>query len=252
MRKLYKLAKDKTDYSYIFAKWLKNEERTEDSDLYKYMINKFIYLLKNFKPYDDYSDFIFFSLNDFNMDVPDNIASYDGEEIDDYINEAVKQLPKLLTRYILKEEFYSFLFDSMENLEVYPLNIIEDWIKEKGLDEFCKKERISKDDIDIDSTMKYLDKNLPDYEFENIYDDLSERSDVEYIIRNYVQDGLDMFKQYLLKDVIELRNKKYKEEQNIDNKQKYMNDVMNNGIDFSKLSKNRILKRMYKDARKMK
>lgn len=260
MKKLYKLAKE-TDYSYAFAEWLDDQSDTRNSNLFKTLCKEYINMIKSMHTFNP-NDFSYISVYSIkrNLNIPDDIESYSYNEINSYIKEVRKTLPELLMHEFLNDELCAILMESSEDSGAYFDDIVKNWVNEVGLDKFCKEEEINKNNVDINSTMKYLNKllNEDDYGFEYFADQLVRENyyELKESLKDYIDKGLDEFMSYFLEDVFKLRDEKYNEEKNkVDeeiNQEKandYMRNIMDKGIDYQKLEgklKNRIIRRMAK------
>jgi hypothetical protein len=260
MKKLYKLAKE-TDYSYAFAEWLEDQYDTRNSNLFKTLCTKYINMIKSMHTFNP-NDFSYISVYGIEreLNIPDDIESYSYNEINSYIKEVRKTLPELLLHEFLNDELGAILIESSSDAGAYLDDIIKNWIEEGGLDEFCEEEEINKNNIDIDSTMKYLNKLLNDdgSGFEYFTDQLVKEYfyELKGSLKDYIYKGLDEFMNYFLEDVFKLRDEKYNEEKkkideqiNQEKADDYMRDIIDKGIDYQKLEgklKNRIIRRMAK------
>lgn len=260
MKKLYKFAEE-TDYSYAFASWLYDQSDSKDSNLFKTLCTEYINMIKSMHTFNpnDFSCISVYGVKK-ELNIPDDIENYSYNKINSYIKEVRKTLPELLIHEFLNDELCAILDESSVDSGVYFIDIIKKWVDEKGLNEFCEEEEINKNNININSTMNYLDRLLDEdnYGFEYFANQLAETYyyELKKSIENYIHKGLDEFMNYFLEDVFKLRDKKYNEEKNkIDeqiNQEKadnYMQDVINKGIDYQKLEgklKNRIIRRMAK------
>ena len=251
MKRLYKQAEYKIDYSYMFVKWLVEQANDINSDINQYITNIYMNILKT-------SGTVFNALNDFNTNLPYNWEECNYQEINAYINDIKSDLDDMLFKYIMNSTFAkdALSLELINGTEIY-YRILFKWAEEKGLNEFCKKNDILEKDIDMKEVIQYFNLIARDEDyFLDAQNNIFENNMDKDALKEYINKNLDKFEKYILKDIIELRNKNYNEEKsdydkylNEEKAQDYMNNVMQNGIDYQKLEgklKNRILYRMAK------
>ena len=259
MRRLYKQAKDKVDYSYIFVEWLKEQTSNINSSATIYITEVYMNMLKNMSFIDD----IAFDVKKFDkkLNLQEDFDEWSYQKINDYLNDEYESLANEIYSYIMNNRAVRMeigLIVSKEGRTYY--DIFWEWAKKEGLKEFCEKNKILKDNVNMNDVKLYFENFAGDLDwFEDERDSIFEKRMDRNALKEYIDKNLDEFAKYIFKEIIELKNEKYNEEKaNYDeyiSKEKmknYMNNIMDNGIDYSKLGTNRILNRMYKDARKMK
>lgn len=108
--------------------------------------------------------------DDIKLDIPNDIEDYSYNEIRSYIKETSKELSNLLNLYFLNDERNYFFWEAIDNANLNSFDTIKKWVKNEGLDKFCKEEKINKNNINIDSAMDYLNILLSD-KIEGFLDD---------------------------------------------------------------------------------
>ena len=254
MKRLYKYAEEKIDYSYMFVEWLIKRAHDINSDINKYITKIYMNILKNSGP-------VFIALNDFNTNLPYNLEECNYQEINAYINDIKSDLDDMLFKYIMNSTFAkdALSLELINGTEIY-YRLLLKWAKEEGLNKFCEENGILEENINMKETIQYFNLMARDRDyFLDAQTNIFEHNMDKDALKEYINKNLDEFEKYILKDIIILRNKIYNEEKtnydeylNEEKAKDYMNNVMEKGIDYNKLGENRILKRMYKDARKMK
>ena len=255
MKRLYKQAEDKIDYSYMFAEWLSKQAYDINSNANDYITKIYMNALKNCKCYS-------YIIYDLAHNVQEDFDKLSYQEITDYINDKYNYLNDEIFNYIYanKNAEEELGLEVSYDKELYYDDILWKWAEEEGLKEFCKKNRILEDNVNMNDAKQYFEKIAEELDwFGDARDSIFSKNMNRDALREYIDKNLDEFAKYIFKDIIKLRNEKYNEEKadydeylNREKAKDYMNNIMDNGIDYSKLGTNRILKRMYKDARKMK
>ena len=259
MRRLYKQAKGENDYSYMFVEWLKTQTNMLNSSANNYILKVYMNALKDMS----FSSDIGYDIKEFdkNLNLKKDFDEWSYQGIKNYLNKEYKSLAN---------EIYSFIMNNknvicdigyvLQTEGIYYNDILWEWAEKEGLNEFCEENKILEDNVNINDAKLYFEGIAEELNwFEDARDFILKKNIDGNVLKEYINKNLDEFAKYIFEDIIKIKDKKYNEEKadydefiSKEKAKNYMNNIMDNGIDYSKLGTNRILKRMYKDAKKMK
>lgn len=161
--------------------------------------------------YEDINEFIYYQFD-----------CYDYVQIDKIFANIISEVVSMINSYINKASFSNELIQ--EYAKMY-------------IDELYNKFAISKEDIsNLLETINMEHINIISSS------NLPNKLDIKRSFNNYVNDDIE---NYIKEKIVTPKLEQ------LFNQEKYIDNTMENGIDYSKLGKNRILNRMYRDAKKM-